>query len=182
MRGASLAVLAAAALSLPGPAAAHPAGTVPIAAGESGPYVYEVAVGPYSPLRADLLVAVTLAEGDAPVIDADVVVTARAAGPGGAVGPEAALNAPDHPSTYEVDIALPRPPGRQVSLTVSVVGRAGRAELEATLLLPGGADPASGGAGPAGPGGWGASHAALAAVAAAAVVLAAWGVSRRLGR
>ena len=57
----SLAVVVAAVFLL---AAASPATangvTFPVAAGASGPYEYQVGVGPYSPLRKAMFVAVTL--------------------------------------------------------------------------------------------------------------------------
>ena len=56
------AVVAAAAslLLVASPATANGV-TIPIAAGVSGPYEYEVGVGSFSPLRTALFVAVTLA-------------------------------------------------------------------------------------------------------------------------
>ena len=174
------ALTAALALSVVAPVLAHPAGTTPVAAGESGPYGYEVAIGPYSPLRPELFVAVTLSEGGAPVIDADVTVSARWAGSVHRDGPLEALSAPDHPATYEVYLEVPGPAGREISIEVGVLGRPGRAAIEAAVLVP--ARPAGAPAppGPSGSGGWGAVHTALAAgsVAAAAALLA-WAVRRR---
>ena len=153
MRRTAAPALAAVVLCMAAPVLAHPAGTTLIAAGESGPYGYEVAIGPYSPLRPELFVAVTLAEGGAPVIDADVTVSARWAGSERRGVPLEALSAPDHPATYELDLELSGPAGREISIEVGVLGRPGRAAIEATVLVP--AQPAGAPAppGPSGSGG-----------------------------
>ena len=62
---AALAAVVLALLPLASPAGANGV-TFPIAAGSSGPYDYEVGVGPFSPLRTDLFVAVTPDGGGQP--------------------------------------------------------------------------------------------------------------------
>ena len=77
MAGVTVRAVAAAAVCLlfaAGPATANGV-TFPIAEGVSGPYRYEVGVGPFSPLRKALFVAVTLMADGSPVTDADVTVT-----------------------------------------------------------------------------------------------------------
>ncbi len=132
---AALAAVVFALLSLAGPAGANGV-TFPIAAGSSGPYDYEVGVGPFSPLRTDLFVAVTLMVEGSPVIDADVRVLASADGSPDSVGPLEASNSLDHPPTYEVAFNLPEIARELVSFRIEVDSRHGSSVIRAQMIVP----------------------------------------------
>lgn len=132
---AALAAVVLALLSLASPAGANGV-TFPIAAGSSGPYDYEVGVGPFSPLRTDLFVAVTLMVEGSPVIDADVMVLASADGSPDSVGPLEASNSLDHPPTYEVAFNLPELARESVSFRIEVDSRHGPSVIRAQMIVP----------------------------------------------
>ena len=133
----TLATVAAAAslLFVASPATANGV-TFPIADGVSGPYEYEVGVGPFSPLRTALLVAVTLAVDGGPVIDADVTFTVSVDGSSDNVGPLEAAHSLSHPSTYEVSLDLPELPRETISFRIGVDGRQSAAVIEAGMIVP----------------------------------------------
>ncbi len=110
--------------------------TFPIAAGTSGPYDYEVGVGPFSPLRTDLYVAVTLMVGGNPVIDADVMLVASVDGSPDSVGPLEASNSLDHLPTYEVAFNLPELAKESVSFTIEVDSHHGSSVIRAQMFVP----------------------------------------------
>ena len=110
--------------------------TIPIAAGVSGPYEYQVGVGPFSPLRTALFVAVTLVVGGGPVTDADVTVTVYVDGSSTKVGPLDAANSLFHPATYEFSLDLPELPREKVSFRIGVESRQGPAVIEAEMIVP----------------------------------------------
>lgn len=132
---AALAAVVFALLSLASPAGANGV-TFPIAAGSSGPYDYEVGVGPFSPLRTDLFVAVTLMVEGSPVIDADVMVLASVDGSPDSVGPLEASNSLDHPPTYEVAFNLPELAKESVSFRIEVDSRHGSSVIRAQMIVP----------------------------------------------
>ena len=132
---ATLAAVVFALLSLASPAGANGV-TFPIAAGSSGPYDYEVGVGPFSPLRTDLFVAVTLMVEGSPVIDADVMVLASVDGSPDSVGPLEASNSLDHPPTYEVAFNLPELARESVSIRIEVDSRHGSGVIRAQMIVP----------------------------------------------
>ena len=132
---AALAAVVLALLPLASPAGANGV-TFPIAAGSSGPYDYEVGVGPFSPLRTDLFVAVTLMVEGSPVIDADVMVLASADGSSDSVGPLEASNSLDHPPTYEVAFNLPELAKESVSFRIEVDSRHGSSVIRAQMIVP----------------------------------------------
>ena len=70
--------------------------TFPIVAGASGPYEYQVSVGPFSPLRKAMLVVVTLMVDGSPVLDADVTFMVSVDGSSTEVGPLDAANSLIH--------------------------------------------------------------------------------------
>ena len=110
--------------------------TFPIAEGVSGPYRYEVGVGPFSPLRKALFVAVTLMADGSPVIDADVTVTVSVDGSPNQVGPLDAANSLTHLATYEASLELPELAREKVSLEIGVDGRRGPAVIQAEMIVP----------------------------------------------
>ena len=110
--------------------------TFPIAEGVSGPYRYEVGVGPFSPLRKALFVAVTLMADGSPVTDADVTVTVSVDGSSSEVGPLDAANSLTHLATYEVSLDLPELAREVVSFEIGVDGRRGLAVIEAEMIVP----------------------------------------------
>ncbi len=122
-------------LSFAGPAGANGV-TFPIAAGKSGPYDYEVGVGPFSPLRTDLFVAVTLTVGGNPVIDADVMLVASVDGSPDSVGPLEASNSLDHLPTYEVAFNLPELARESVSFEIEVDSHHGSSVIRARMIVP----------------------------------------------
>ena len=127
MAGVTARAVAAAATCLlfaAGPATANGV-TFPIAEGVSGPYRYEVGVGPFSPLRKALFVAVTLMADGSPVIDADVTVTVSVDGSSSEIGPLDAANSLTHLATYEVSLELPELAREVVSFEIGVDGRRG---------------------------------------------------------
>lgn len=117
------------------PAAANGV-TFPIAEGVSGPYEYRVGIGPFSPLRKALFVAVTLMAGGSPVIDADVTVTVSVDGSPTEVGPLIAANSLTHLATYELSLDLPELARERVSFKIKVDGRHGPAVIEAEMIVP----------------------------------------------
>ena len=110
--------------------------TFPIAAGTSGPYDYEVGVGPFSPLRTDLYVAVTLMVGGNPVIDADVMLMASVDGSPDSVGPLEASNSLDHLPTYEVAFNLLELAKESVSFRIEVDSHHGPSVIQAQMIVP----------------------------------------------
>ena len=138
MAGVTVRAVAAAAVCLlfaAGPATANGV-TFPIAEGVSGPYRYEVGVGPFSPLRKALFVAVTLMADGSPVIDADVTVTVSVDGSPNRVGPLDAANSLTHLATYEVSLDLPKLAREVISFEIGVDGRRGLALIEAEMVVP----------------------------------------------
>ena len=138
MAGVTARAVAAAATCLlfaAGPATANGV-TFPIAEGVSGPYRYEVGVGPFSPLRKALFVAVTLMADGSPVIDADVTVTVSVDGSSSEIGPLDAANSLTHLATYEVSLELPELAREVVSFEIGVDGRRGAAVIEAEMVVP----------------------------------------------
>ena len=138
MAGVTARAVAAAAVCLlfaAGPATANGV-TFPIAEGVSGPYRYEVGVGPFSPLRKALFVAVTLMADGSPVIDADVTVTVSVDGSSSEIGPLDAANSLTHLATYEVSLDLPELAREVVSFEIGVDGRRGLAVIEAEMIVP----------------------------------------------
>ena len=133
----SLTVVVAAVFLL---AAASPATangvTFPVAAGASGPYEYQVGVGPYSPLRKAMFVAVTLMVDGSPVIDADVTLRASVDGSSTEVGPLNAVNSPIHPWTYEISFELPDLAREKVVFNFEVKSRHGPAVIRAEMIVP----------------------------------------------
>lgn len=131
-------VVAAAAVLLP--MAASPAEanglTFPVAAGASGPYEYQVGVGPFSPLRKAMFVAVTLTVGGSPVLDANVTLRASVDGSLTEVGPLDAVNTPIHPWTYEVSFDLPDLAREKVSFNIQVNSRHGPVVIRADMIVP----------------------------------------------
>ena len=122
-------------LSVTSPAGANGV-TFPIAAGTSGPYDYEVEVGPFSPLRTGLYVAVTLMVDGNPVIDADVMLLASVDGSPDSVGPLEASNGLDHLPTYEVAFNLPELAKESVSFRIEVDSRHGSSVIRAQMIVP----------------------------------------------
>jgi hypothetical protein len=108
----------------------------PIDEGVSGPYEYQVGIGPFSPLRKALFVAVTLTAGSSPVIDADVMVTVAVDGSPNEVGPLAAANSLTHLATYELSLDLPELARDRVSFKIEVDSRHGPAVIEAEMIVP----------------------------------------------
>lgn len=138
MAGVTARAVAAAATCLlfaAGPATANGV-TFPIAEGVSGPYRYEVGVGPFSPLRKALFVAVTLMADGSPVIDADVTVTVSVDGSSSEIGPLDAANSLTHLATYEVSLDLPELARETVYFEIGVDGRRGAAVIEAEMVVP----------------------------------------------
>ena len=138
MAGVTARAVAAAAVCLlfaAGPATANGV-TFPIAEGVSGPYRYEVGVGPFSPLRKALFVAVTLMADGSPVIDADVTVTVSVDGSSSEIGPLDAANSLTHLATYEVSLDLPELAREMVYFEIGVDGRRGAAVIEAEMVVP----------------------------------------------
>ena len=132
---AALAAVIVLLLSFVSPAGANGV-TFPIAAGTSGPYDYEVGVGPFSPLRTDLFVAVTLKVGGNPVIDADVMLVASVDGSPDSVGPLEASNSLDHLPTYEVAFNLPELAKESVSFRIEVDSHHGSSVIRARMIVP----------------------------------------------
>ena len=130
-----LAVTVIALLSIVGPASANGL-TVSVAAGISGPYAYQVGVGPFSPLRPELLVGVTLAVDETPVTDAEVTFTISVDDSPEQLGPLAAATTPIHLATYEVSLELPRLARDYISFTIAVVSPHGPATIEAEMIVP----------------------------------------------
>ena len=110
--------------------------TFPIAEGVSGPYEYQVGVGPFSPMRKSLFVAVTLTAAGNPVIDANVTVTVSVDGSPAVVGPLEAANSLTHLPTYELSLDLPELAREVVSLKIEVDSRRGPAAIEADMIVP----------------------------------------------
>ena len=138
MAGVTAWAVAAAAVCLlfaAGPATANGV-TFPIAEGVSGPYRYDVGVGPFSPLRKALFVAVTLMADGSPVIDADVTVTVSVDGSSSEIGPLDAANSLAHLATYEVSLDLPELAREMVYFEIGVDGRRGAAVIEAEMVVP----------------------------------------------
>ena len=138
MAGVTARAVAAAAVCLlfaAGPATANGV-TFPIAEGVSGPYRYEVGVGPFSPLRKALFVAVTLMADGSPVTDADVTVTVSVDGSPNRVGPLDAANSLTHLATYEASLELPELAREVVSFEIGVDGRRGPAVIQAEMVVP----------------------------------------------
>ena len=122
-------------LSMASPAGANGV-TFPIAAGTSGPYDYEVGVGPFSPLRTDLYVAVTLMVEGNPVIDADVMLLVSVDGSPDSVGPLEASNSLDHLPTYEVAFNLLELAKESVSFRIEVDSHHGSSVIRAQMIVP----------------------------------------------
>ena len=133
----SLTVVVAAVFLL---AAASPATangvTFPVAAGAFGPYEYQVGVGPYSPLRKAMFVAITLTAEGSPVVDANVTLMASVDGSSTEVGPLDAVNSPIHPWTYEVSFNLPDLAREKVVFNFEVKSRHGPAVIRAEMIVP----------------------------------------------
>ena len=110
--------------------------TFPIAAGASGPYEYQVGVGPFSPLRKAMLVAVTLMVDGSPVLDANVTFMVSVDGSSTEVGPLDAANSLIHLATYEVSFELPELARENVLFKIEVNSRHGPAVIEADMIVP----------------------------------------------
>ena len=110
--------------------------TFPVAAGGSGPYEYQVGVGPFSPLRKAMFVAVTLTVEGSPVVDANVTLRASVDGSLTEAGPLDAVNTPIHPWTYEVSFKLPDLAREKVFLTIEVDSRHGPAVIRTEMIVP----------------------------------------------
>ena len=121
-------------------AAASPAAangiTYPVAAGSSGPYEYQVGVGPFSPLRKAMFVAVTLMVDGSPVMDANVTLRAAVDGSSAEAGPLDAVNSPIHPWTYEISFELPDLAREKVLFNIEVNSRHGPAVIRANMVVP----------------------------------------------
>jgi hypothetical protein len=131
----AVAVIAECLLFAASPATANGV-TFPIDEGVSGPYEYQVGIGPFSPLRKALFVAVTLTAGSSPVIDADVMVTVAADGSPNEAGPLAAANSLTHLATYELSLDLPELARDRVSFKIEVDSRHGPAVIDAEMIVP----------------------------------------------
>ena len=133
----TLVVAVAAALLLAAPSPAEANGlTFPVAAGGSGPYEYQVGVGPFTPLRKAMFVAVTLTVDGSPVLDADVTLRASVDGSLTEAGPLDAVNSPIHPWTYEVSFKLPDLAREKVFFNIEVNSRHGPAVIRAEMIVP----------------------------------------------
>ena len=121
-------------------AASSPAGanglTFPIDAGASGPYEYQVDVGPFSPLRTAVFVAVTLMAEGSPVTDARVAIRASVDDSRTEAGPLEAVNTPIHPWTYEVSFDLPDLAREKVLFSIEVNSRHGPAVIRTDMIVP----------------------------------------------
>ena len=136
--GATLLVVAVAAAFLLSPVGSAEANglTFPVAVGGSGPYEYRVGVGPFSPLRKAIFVAVTLTVGGNPVVDANVTLSASVDGSLTEVGPLDAVNTPIHPWTYEVYFDLPDLAREKVFFNIEVDSRHGQAVIRTEMIVP----------------------------------------------
>ena len=133
----TLVVAVAAALLLAAPSPAEANGlTFPVAAGGSGPYEYQVGVGPFSPLRKAMFVAVTLTVAGSPVVDANVTLRASVDGSSTEAGPLDAVNSPIHPWTYEVSFKLPDLAREKVFFNIEVNSRHGPAVIRTEMIVP----------------------------------------------
>ncbi len=134
---ASLAVAVAAAFLLAPVSPAEANGlTFPVAAGGSGPYEYQVGVGPFSPLRKAMFVAITLTAEGSPVVDASVTLMASVDGSSTEVGPLDAVNTPIHPWTYEVSFDLPDLAREKVFFNIEVNSQYGPAVIRTEMIVP----------------------------------------------
>ena len=110
--------------------------TFPIAAGASGPYEYQVGVGPFSPLRKAMFVAVTLMVDGGPVPDADVALMVSVDGSSTEVGPLDAANSLFHLAIYEVWFELPELAREKVLFKIEVNSRHGPTVIEVEMIVP----------------------------------------------